>query len=191
MRRKVIIEHKGDLHPQIVIEDDDGNILGSYSDAREGAHRGRGRRDVSAGMLLAKTPREITGTQDITGGLPRVTELFEARKPKDPAVMSEIDGVVELRREAPRQDDHHRPQRSRAWSASTSCRTASTCACIAATASRAGEALTEGPLVPQDILRISGEEEVQQYLLREMQNVYRSQNVSINDKHIEIIVSRR
>ncbi len=81
VRRRVIIEHKGDLHPQIVIEDEKGNPHRPLPAAREGPHRGRERRRRSrAGTLLAKTPREITGTQDITGGLPRVTEVFEARQ---------------------------------------------------------------------------------------------------------------
>ena len=144
---------------------------------------------ISAGTLIAKTPREISGTQDITGGLPRVSELFEARKPKDPAVIAEIDGVVELgekrrgRRtlivvnESGIQKEHlvphgkhlrvHRGDRV-----------------------RAGEALVEGPLVPHDILRISGEEALQNYLLREVQNVYRAQGVKVNDKHIENIIAR-
>ena len=189
VRRKVIIEHKGDLHPQIVIEDTNGNILGAYPIPEKAFIEVEEGESLSAGMLLAKTPREITRTQDITGGLPRVTEVFEARKPKDPAVMSEIEGVVELgetrrgkmsiivRTDSGMEREHLVP-RGRHLRVHRGARV------------RAGEALTEGPLVPQDILRISGEEEVQQYLLREIQNVYRSQNVRIDDKHIEIIVSQ-
>ena len=91
-----IMEHKGDLHPQIVLEDASGKILDFYY-LPEKAHIEVVEGDkVSAGTLLAKTPREVSGTQDITGGLPRVTEIFEARKPKDPAVIAEIDGTVEL-----------------------------------------------------------------------------------------------
>ena len=92
----VIIDHKGDLHPQIVLEDASGKPLDvyylperAYIDADEGAK-------VSAGTVLAKTPREASGIKDITGGLPRVTEIFEARKPKDPAVIAEVDGTVEI-----------------------------------------------------------------------------------------------
>ena len=145
---------------------------------------------VSAGTLLARTPREVAGTQDITGGLPRVTEIFEARKPKDPAVIAEIDGTVEIPEEKRRgkrtiivrsesgierehlvsHGKHFRVHRG--------------------SFVRAGDALVDGPLVPHDILRISGEEAVQHYLTREIQNVYRSQRVEINDKHIEIIVSQ-
>ncbi len=190
VRRRVVMEHKGDLHPQIIIEDEKGQPISFYP-LPEKAHIEvtEDGAKVTAGTLLAKTPREISGTQDITGGLPRVTELFEARKPKDPAVMSEIDGVVELgekrrgkrtivvQRESGGQREHlvphgkhlrvHRGDRV-----------------------RAGEALVEGPLVPHDILRITGIEALQNYLLREVQNVYRSQNVTIDDKHIEIIISQ-
>src|SRR5690606_19099291 len=94
--RRMIIDHKGELHPQIVLEDDDGKPLDVYYlperahiEVAEGAH-------VSAGAVLAKTPREASGVTDITGGLPRVTEIFEARKPKDPAVIAEVDGTVEI-----------------------------------------------------------------------------------------------
>ena len=96
VKRKVIMEHKGDLHPQVIIEDQTGKILGLYP-IPEKAHIEVDEGDkVTAGTLLAKTPREISRTEDITGGLPRVSEIVEARKPKDPAVMSEIDGIVEV-----------------------------------------------------------------------------------------------
>ena len=94
--RRTIIEHKGDLHPQIIIEDAEGKILDyKYIPERASIEVNDGQM-ISAGTLLAKTPREVGGTQDITGGLPRVTELFEARRPKEPAVIAEIDGRVEL-----------------------------------------------------------------------------------------------
>ena len=190
IRRKVIMEHKGDLHPQVVVSDEKGAIIGVYA-VPEKAHLevDEGEK-VEAGDMLAKMPREIMGTQDITGGLPRVTELFEARKPKDPSVISEISGIVDIgekkrgkrtivvkNEDSGLERDHlvphgkhlrvHRGDRI-----------------------REGEPLVDGPLVPHDILRISGEETLQQYLLREIQNVYRSQNVTIDDKHIEIIVSQ-
>ncbi|KPJ62618.1 MAG: DNA-directed RNA polymerase subunit beta' [Planctomycetes bacterium DG_23] len=188
--RKVIIEHRGDLHPQIAIEDKSGKISGLYPLPEKANIEVEEGNQVKSGMLLAKVPREISRSQDITGGLPRVTEIFEARRPKDPAVMSKISGVVELgeKRRGKRTvvvkdetsglvEEHlippgkhlrvHRGDRV-----------------------TAGEPLMDGPLVPQDILRIKGEEALQQYFLQEVQNVYRSQNVSINDKHIEIIVSQ-
>ncbi len=188
--RRLISEHKGDLHPQIILEDETGKTLEVYYlrdktqiEVAEGM-------TVSDGTMLARTPREAAGTQDITGGLPRVTEIFEARKPKDPAVIAEIDGTVEIPEEKRRgkrtiivrsesgierehlvsHGKHFRVHRG--------------------SFVRAGDALVDGPLVPHDILRISGEEAVQHYLTREIQNVYRSQRVEINDKHIEIIVSQ-
>ncbi len=187
--RMMVMEHKGDLHPQVILEDATGKILDFYY-LPERAHIEVTEGDsVSAGTLLAKTPREVSGTQDITGGLPRVTEIFEARKPKDPAVIAEIDGVVELLGEKRRGKrtiivrSESGIEREHLVSHGKHLRV------HAGDFVRAGEALVDGPLVPHDILRISGEEAVQQYLVREIQNVYRSQRVEINDKHIEIIVA--
>jgi DNA-directed RNA polymerase subunit beta' len=189
--RFVIMEHKGDMHPQLVVEDPkDGKILDFYY-MPERAHLEVDEGQViTAGTLVAKTPREASGTQDITGGLPRVTEIFEARKPKDPAVIAEIDGQVELLGEKKRGKrsiivrSETGIEREHLVSHSKHLRV------HAGDTVRAGESLVDGPLVPHDILRISGEEAVQQYLTREIQNVYRSQRVEINDKHIEIIVSQ-
>ncbi len=187
--RVIITEHKGDLHPQIIIEDASGKILDfyympekAYIDVKEGDM-------IGPGALLAKTPREAAGTSDITGGLPRVTEIFEARKPKDPAVIAEIDGTVEILGEKRRGKrtiivrSESGIEREHLVSHGKHLRVHS------GDYVRAGEALVDGPLVPHDILRISGEEAVQHYLTREIQNVYRSQRVEIDDKHIEIIVS--
>jgi len=188
--KAVVIEHKGDTHPQIIIEDKNGKILDVHylpAGARIEVDEGQ---QVQAGQLLAHQPRATSGTQDITGGLPRVTEVFEARKPKDPAAMSEISGRVELRSdkrkgkmtviirsESGMEKEHHVP-RDRHLNVHTG------------DIAEAGDPLTDGPLVPHDILRIKGEEALQRYLIAEIQNVYRSQNVSINDKHIEIICSQ-
>jgi len=188
--KPVVIEHKGDKHPQIIIEDADGKILDVHylpAGARIEVLEGQ---QVEAGQLLAHQPRATGGTQDITGGLPRVTEVFEARKPKDPAAMAEISGRVELRSdkrkgkmtitirsESGMEKEHHVP-RDRHLNVHTG------------DFAEAGDALTDGPLVPHDILRIKGEEALQRYLTVEIQNVYRSQNVTINDKHIEIICSQ-
>lgn len=189
-QRRLIMEHKGDLHPQVVLEDASGKILDFYY-LPEKAHievvEGT---QISAGTLLAKTPREVSGTQDITGGLPRVTEIFEARKPKEPAVIAEIDGTVELLGEKRRGKrtiivrSESGIEREHLVAHGKHLRV------HAGDFVRAGEALVDGPLVPHDILRISGEEAVQQYLTREIQNVYRSQRVEIDDKHIEIIVTQ-
>ncbi|HSW01924.1 MAG TPA: DNA-directed RNA polymerase subunit beta' [Sedimentisphaerales bacterium] len=190
VERPVVIEHKGDKHPQIMIEDAKGKILDVHylpAGARIEVQEGQ---EVQAGQLLAHQPRATGGTQDITGGLPRVTEVFEARKPKDPAAMAEISGRVELRSdkrkgkmtitirsESGMEKEHHVP-RDRHLNVHTGDHV------------EAGDALTDGPLVPHDILRIKGEESLQRYLIGEIQNVYRSQNVNINDKHVEIIVSQ-
>ncbi|HEX4130623.1 MAG TPA: DNA-directed RNA polymerase subunit beta' [Pirellulales bacterium] len=188
--RKVIIEHKGDLHPQVIIEDESGKILEFvYLPEKANIEVIEGEQ-ITAGKLLAKTPREVAGTQDITGGLPRVTEIFEARKPKDPAVIAEIDGTVELLGEKRRGKrtiivrSESGIEREHLVSHGKHLRV------HAGDYVKAGEALVDGPLVPHDILRISGEEAVQQYLTREIQNVYRSQRVEIDDKHIEIIVAQ-
>jgi len=188
--RRLVMEHKGDLHPQIVIEDQTGKILDFYY-LPEKAHIEVNEGDtIGPGTLLAKTPRDVSGTQDITGGLPRVTEIFEARKPKEPAVIAEVDGVVELLGEKRRGKrtiivrSETGIEREHLVSHGKHLRV------HAGEFVRAGEALVDGPLVPHDILRISGEEAVQQYLVREIQNVYRSQRVEIDDKHIEIVVSQ-
>jgi DNA-directed RNA polymerase subunit beta' len=189
VKRKVIMEHKGDLHPQVIIEDETGKILGLYP-IPEKAHIEVEEGDkVTAGTLLAKTPREISRTEDITGGLPRVAEIVEARKPKDPAVMSEIDGIVEVgeKRRGKRtilvksetgMEIEHLVPRGKHLRVHRGDRI------------KAGSPLVEGPLILQDILRISGEEELETYMLKEVQNVYRSQNVPIDDKHIEIIIAQ-
>ena len=188
--RRTIIEHKGDLHPQVIIVDAEGKTLDyKYIPERASIEVNDGQM-ISAGTLLAKTPREVGGTQDITGGLPRVTELFEARRPKEPAVIAEIDGRVELLEEKRRGkrtiivrnesgiEREHLVPHGKYLRVHGGDRV------------RAGDALVEGPLVPHDILRISGEEAVQRYLLREIQNVYRSQRVEIDDKHLEIIIAQ-
>ncbi|MCK4277079.1 MAG: DNA-directed RNA polymerase subunit beta', partial [Phycisphaerae bacterium] len=189
-QRFVVIEHKGEKHPRIVIEDRTGKILDVHFLPAKARIEVVEAQSVKAGELLAHQPREVSGTQDITGGLPRVTELFEARKPKEPAAMAEISGRVELRTdkrrgkmtiivrsEADMEREHHVPHDRHL---------------LVHTGDYvdAGDPLTEGPLVPHDILSIRGEEALQQYLLSEIQAVYRSQGVTINDKHPEIIITQ-
>ncbi|MCA9299593.1 MAG: DNA-directed RNA polymerase subunit beta', partial [Phycisphaerales bacterium] len=186
----VVIEHKGELHPQINIVDKDGNILDFHylpATARLEVADGE---SIKAGHMIARQPRAAAGSQDIVGGLPRVTEIFEARKPKDPATMAEISGRVEILSDMRKgkmtirvisesgiEKDHHVPHDKGIL-------------VHAGDYVQAGDALTEGPLVPHDILRIKGEEALWQYMLDEVQNVYRAQGVSINDKHIELILSQ-
>ncbi len=186
----VVIEHKGEMHPRIVIEDADGKILDFHylpAKARIEVKQGQA---IEAGQMLARQPREATGSSDIVGGLPRVTEIFEARRPKEAAVMAEITGDVELRNDRRRgkmtiivksdaglEAEHHVPQDRHLLVHTGDFVTA-------------GDPIIDGPLVPQDILRVKGEEALYNYLLEEVQNVYRAQGVPINDKHIEIIVSQ-
>jgi len=144
---------------------------------------------VKAGDILAKIPSEFAKTKDITGGLPRVTELFEARKPKSPAKMAQIDGIVEYGRVQKgsrkitirpfdkniKPDEHNIPRGAYI---------------IVGDGDKivAGTPLMDGPLNPVDILNVLGEQKLAEYLLKEIQDVYRLQGVEINDKHIEIII---
>ncbi|WP_413936829.1 DNA-directed RNA polymerase subunit beta' [Nitrospira sp. BLG_1] len=197
LSRKVIIEHTGQtLRPRVSIKDEGGKTAkvpgGSNAVARYllpvGAHifveKGA---TVFPGDVLAKIPRETTKTKDITGGLPRVVELFEARKPKEQAVITEIDGEVSYGGFVKGQrkvlvdnkmgdvKEYFIPKGKHVnvhegdWV-------------------RAGEPLMDGSANPHDILDVLGPNELQKYLVDEVQDVYRLQGVSINDKHIEIIV---
>jgi DNA-directed RNA polymerase subunit beta' len=188
--RRMVMEHKGVYHPQIVIEDESGQIQEFYYLPEKAYIEVSPGEVVKAGHVLAKTPREASGTQDITGGLPRVTEIFEARKPKDPAIMAESDGKVEISKEKRRGKRSIIVRNESGLEHEHLVTHGKHLRVHPGDYVRAGEALVDGPLVPHDILRISGEEAVQQYLVREIQNVYRSQRVDIDDKHIEIIVSQ-
>jgi DNA-directed RNA polymerase subunit beta' len=187
--RRQIISHKGDLHPQIIVCDSEGEPLSIHAVPEKAYLAVEEGEEITAGTLLARIPREIGRSEDITAGLPRVTELFEARRPKDPAVVAEISGRVELgdtkrgkrviivRDETGVDKEHFVPPGKRI---------------VVNTGDwvREGQRLIEGPLVPHDILRISGPEALQHYLVSEIQKVYRSQHETIDDKHIEIIASR-
>jgi DNA-directed RNA polymerase subunit beta' len=184
-----VVDHKEDLHPQIVIRDRETKEPLAYYSIPTGAHiivvEGD---EVSAGGLLAKTPRKIMKTKDITGGLPRVAELFEARHPKEAADIAKIDGNVEFcdpykgkRRVIVRdpetgvQEEHLIPFGSHLT-------------VYRGDYVRKGQQLTEGPIAPQEILEVSGIKELQEYLLNQIQEVYRLQGVTINYKHVEIII---
>ena len=144
--------------------------------------------EVFPGDTLAKIPRETTKTKDITGGLPRVVELFEARKPKETAVITEIDGLVHFggvsrgqRKIVVQSDDAEiRAEYLLPRGVHVNVQEGEFV--------RAGDALMDGPRNPHDILRVLGEKELQRYLVNEIQEVYRLQGVNINDKHIETIV---
>ena len=176
------------MHPQILVVDEAKNVLASYS-IPAGAHiEVKEKAKVPAGQRVARTPRKIGKTKDITGGLPRVAELFEARRPKDAADIAKIDGIVEIggtvrakRRlivkdtETVAEEEHLIPLNKHII-------------VYKGDLVKKGQQLTEGPVVPHEILEICGPQELQEHLLNEVQEVYRLQGVEINDKHIEIIV---
>ena len=193
--RFIIMEHKGELHPQLVVEDERGNILKAYFIPERAYIEVKNGDKIMAGSLLAKTPKEVGGTQDITGGLPRVTEIFEARRPRDPAVMAEVSGKIRIGdKKRGKRLIYIQPENDQGKSIGDEKEHqvphGKQLRVHAGEYVKEGEPLVFGPLVPHDILRISGIDAVQDYLVREVQSVYRSQRVDIDDKHIEIIVAQ-
>lgn len=188
MEETTVMEHREDLHPQLVIISGNGEISDHYS-LPAGAHiMAEEGTTVAAGETLARTPRQSQRTKDITGGLPRVAELFEARRPKEAAEIARIDGIVELGKitrgrrtvtirdpENDQVEDHSIPAGKRV-------------VVFNGDFVRKGQPLTDGAVVPHEILEVCGPQELQEYLVNEVQEVYRLQGVEINDKHIEIIV---
>lgn len=187
---RVIIEHKEELHPQIVIQNESQEVLGYYSIPSRAHIVVKDGDIISPGDLLAKTPREMAGITDITGGLPRVVELFEARRPKDPAIITEIDGVVEFagsvrgKRKIRVKNEETGMTREYLISPGKHLNV------YKGDWVMAGQQLVEGPVVLQDILKVRGMTRLQEYLLNEVQEVYRLQGVTINDKHLEIIIRK-
>jgi DNA-directed RNA polymerase subunit beta' len=204
LSRKVIVESRAaDLRPRVSIKDaKSGQTLklpNSQLEARYllpvGANIVVQDGDVlEAGEVIAKMPRETTKTQDITGGLPRVAELFEARKPKDHAIIAEIDGEVSFGKDTKGKrkvvitpfshDGHQLTDQAREYLIAKG----KHIQVQPGDRIRAGEPLMDGPANPHDILRVKGEKELAAYLVNEIQQVYRLQGVAINDKHIEVIV---
>ena len=184
----VVIEHKEDLHPQIIICDDKGEPAANYP-IPSGAHIVVAEGDkIVAGTLMAKTPRKTSKTKDITGGLPRVAELFEARRPKDAAEISKIEGIVDFGtsvrgkrcivikdQQTGVEEEHLIPIGKHVI-------------VFKGDYVKKGQQLTEGPIDPHEILDICGPQELQEHLVNEVQEVYRLQGVTINDKHVETIV---
>lgn len=186
----VVKQHRGELHPQIAIyaEKEFSNLVGTYAlppgaiiSVQEGDF-------VKAGKLLARIPRGAIKTKDITGGLPRVAELFEARKPKDSAEIAKIDGLVDFKGvqkgkrvvvvydESSGMEEEHLISPTKHLIVQKGDRVAK------------GQQMTDGLVIPHEILEICGVRELQRYLVNQVQEVYRLQGVDINDKHIEIIV---
>lgn len=181
---------RDELQPQIVIRDKASHKIIRRFYLPVNAHVAvKDGDEVSAGDVLAKIPSEFAKTKDITGGLPRVTELFEARKPRNPARMAQIDGIVEYGKlmkgsrkivikpldKNGKPDEHNIPRGAYIIVGDGDKVTA-------------GTPLMDGPLNPVDILTVLGENKLAEYLLKEIQDVYRLQGVTINDKHIEIII---
>jgi DNA-directed RNA polymerase subunit beta' len=202
LSRRSIIEPKDpDARPRISIKDEAGEtktIPGSESHARYLLPVGSNIMvsegdEVQPGDFVAKIPRESTKTKDITGGLPRVAELFEARKPKEAAVITEIDGIVSFGKDTkgkrkiivtPEVEGKIRTDLAREYLIPKS----KNPAVHSSDRVKTGEALMEGAANPHDILKVLGEKELSRYLVNEIQEVYRLQGVKINDKHIETIV---
>jgi DNA-directed RNA polymerase subunit beta' len=186
----VVIEHKEDLNPQVEILDDAGKVIATYA-IPTGAQVAVNEDDeIAPGTMLAKTPRQASKTQDITGGLPRVAELFEARRPKEAAEMAKIDGIVSLDGtvrgkkkllvtdpETDQEEAHLIPHGKHL-------------VVQVGDLVHRGQHLTEGGADPHEVLDILGPSAVQDYLIAEIQKVYRLQGVTINDKHIEVIISQ-
>ena len=188
----VITDHKEDLDPRIEVwsadvKDHPIGIFKIPTGAQVSVENGQ---KIVSGMVIAKTPRSAAKTQDITGGLPRVAELFEARRPKDAAELARVAGIVhegktirkkkciEIRNEkGDVLDKYQIPMTKRIVVQDGE-------------PVEVGQPLTDGGLDPKEILEIKGKEAVQEHILCEIQKVYRSQGVTINDKHIEVIISR-
>jgi DNA-directed RNA polymerase subunit beta' len=197
---KVVVDYKQgargvDLRPRLQLKDDAGTVLRlpNNTDARyflspDSILSVENGAEVQAGDVLARIPREGSKTRDITGGLPRVAELFEARRPKDHAIIAENDGRVEFGK------DYKAKRRVIVKNDETSEETeylipkGKHVSVQEGDFVRRGDPLVDGPRVPHDILKVLGVEALSEYLVNEIQDVYRLQGVKINDKHIEVIV---
>ena len=197
---RVVVDYKQnakgvDLRPRLQLKDDKGEVLklGSGAEARyflnpDSILSVENGATVAAGDVLARIPREGSKTRDITGGLPRVAELFEARRPKDHAIIAEMDGRVEFGKD-------YKAKRRIIVKNDESDETTEYLIPKGKHVSvqegdfvRRGDPLVDGPRVPHDILKVLGVEALSDYLVNEIQDVYRLQGVKINDKHIEVIV---
>ncbi len=186
----IVKQHRGELHPQIAIytDADFTDLVGTYAIPSSAVITCREGQYISAGSVLAKLPRGAIKTKDITGGLPRVAELFEARRPKDAAEIAKLDGIVDfrgvqkskrivvIRDETTGMEEEHLIPLTKHLIVQRGDLVVK------------GQQLTEGLVVLQEILDICGVRELQKYLVNQVQEVYRLQGVDINDKHIEIIV---
>lgn len=189
LKQRLIIETRSrNLSPSVQVVDENGEVLNNFVLPTRAHLQVNDGDIVLPGDAIVKIPRDIAKTRDITGGLPRVAELFEARKPKEPAVVSEIDGIVrfgEIKRGVRKitvtsEDGHEEKTYQIGYGKHVLVHDGDFV--------HAGEKLSEGAVAPHDILAIMGANKVQEYLVNEIQEVYRLQGVRINDKHIEVIV---
>jgi DNA-directed RNA polymerase subunit beta' len=194
-RRVILDSSDSDSRPEISVRDSKGHVIKVPDTGQQArfflpakaelmVEEGQ---EITAGTVLAKIPREMLRNRDITGGLPRVAELFEARIPKDPSIISEIDGVVTFGKDVKRkQKIIVTPEHGEAKEYLIP--RGKHIIVHEGDYVRAGEPIVDGPANPHDILSVLGTKELQKYLVDEVQEVYRLQGVSINDKHIEVIV---
>ena len=195
LSHKVIIESKTDKRPKVMVKDASGNVVQVPGSKRMGVYNlpvGSNlivdkESNILPGDLIAKIHRETSKTKDITGGLPRVAELFEARKPKDSSTVSEIDGTVSFGKDTKGKrklivtaDDGSFKEYSISKGRHLTVNEGDYV--------KKGEPLCDGPVNPHDILKVLGDKALAKYLVDEVQEVYRLQGVKINDKHIEVIV---
>ncbi len=184
-----VMEHRDDLHPQIVIKSANDEFLANYPLPAGAFLMTKANAKVKPGMVVARVPRSSVKNKDITGGLPRIAELFEARIPKDVAEIARIDGVIEEDKitrgrrqlkirnlESNQVEEHSNIPANKHLTVSKG------------DFVRKGQKLTEGSVVPHALLEVCGAQELQRYLVDEIQLVYRAQGVEINDKHVEIII---
>lgn len=188
LRERIIIEAKErNRIPSADILDEKGNIIRSYNFPINGHLAVEDGEELRAGAVLVKIPRAVGKAGDITGGLPRVTELFEARNPSNPAVVSEIDGEVKMG--TIKRGNREIIITSKLGEVKAYLVPLSKQILVQENDYvRAGEALSDGSITPADILAIKGPTAVQEYIVNEIQDVYRLQGVKINDKHFEVIV---
>ena len=184
-----VMEHREDLNPQVVITGEDGTPLNNYPLPPGAVLMVRRDDKVIPGSVVARVPRQSAKNKDITGGLPRIAELFEARNPKEVAELAQIDGEVVIDKAlknkrqlvivdptSGRRDEHNNIPLNKHLMVSVGDRV------------RKGQKLTVGSIVPQKLLEVSGVSDLQRHLVNEIQLVYRTQGVEINDKHVEIII---
>ncbi len=186
IERKITASKVGRKNPRVVIEGKKDKL--TYPLPIDTILLVESGEEVQAGDVLAKIAKEAGGTKDITGGLPRIAELFEARRPKNPAIIAEFSGVIRLetspkglievvlRNDEINKEEHYSIPQGKHLVVYEGDKVA------------VGEALTDGAIDPHDVLRVKGIKEVQEFLLNAIQEVYRLQGVTINDKHIEVIV---